>query len=280
MEWSHYEARSILVFRAIDQLMLSKEKTLGSISPDQLGRTMAIVDEVATLGSIYDLLRAKPRFKRLINSPRVKFTWSVAYEFDHITMVSALIMIIGHEEIVEKLKADEDKTEAFLKLAEEDQDERPQHVKASKALWAVGLLHALIKSAECISLYSVTLNELVARLARGDKDAFVKAVTVDPTVLTGPSGAHQFSLAVMRNDKVLLKRLRKALDGPHKGRTPYRKLRYSAAVLDESGAISNRNREHVFDVVANQLKLYEQKRGDPFKGLFTQFSRWKAEATT
>lgn len=260
--------------------MLSKEKTLGNLSPDHLGRTLAIVDELDSIGAIYDLLKEKPRFKKLIDSPRVKFSWSIAYEFEYQFMIAALIWIVGEQATVDRLAAATDKHEEFLRMAEEDPEGPDQRVKASKALWSIGLLTAMTRCAECMSLYSVTLNELVARLAKGDKDALVKAVSVDPTVLSAPSGAHQLALAVMRRDKLLLRRIRKAFDGPHKGRQPYRKLRFSALVLDEAGALASGNREHVFDVVANQLKLYEQTRGDPFKGLFTQFARWKVEATT
>ena len=107
-----------------------------------------------------------------------------------------------------------------------------------------------------------------------------RSASTDGSILAAPSVAHQLSLAVLRKDKAFLRRLKKALDGPHKGRQPHKKLRFSALILDEAGALVAGNREHVFDVVTNQLRLYEQRHGDAFKGMFTQFARWKADAAT
>jgi hypothetical protein len=259
---------------------LSKEKSLGNLSPDQLSRTLAMLEGMDGWGDLYQLLRQKPRFRRLIESRRVKFSWSLAYEFDYVIMVGALVWIVGEQAAVDRILGAEDRHEEVLKMAEEDPVEPIARAKAAKVLWATALLMALIKSTECLTLYSVTINELVSRAGEGDAEALFKAVRVDPSVLTCPSIGSQLSLAVMRRDRKFLRRLKAALDGPHKGRKPYRKLRFTGLVLEESGALALGNRDHIFDVVANQLRLYEQQRGDPFKGLFTQFNRWKAESTT
>lgn len=258
---------------------MSREKTLGSMSPDQFARTLAIMDGWETWGDVYKELRAKPRFQRLIESPRIKFSWAAAYEFDFITMMAALIWVVGDQAAIDRIVRAEDKHEEVLAMAEEEPEE-PGRIRTARALFAVGLLTALFKSAEALSLYSVSLNELVARARDGDQEALFRAVSVDPSVLAAPSVGHQLSLAVMRKDRQFMRRIKKALDGPHKGRQPYRKLRYSALMLEEAGALVPGNREHVFDVVTNQLRLYEQRQGDAFKGLFTQFARWRADAAT
>lgn len=100
--------------------MLSKQKTLGNLSPDHLGRTLAIVDELDSIGTLYDLLKEKPRFRRLIESPRVKFSWSIAYEFEYKFMMGALIWVVGEQATVDRLTAAADKHEEFLRMAEED----------------------------------------------------------------------------------------------------------------------------------------------------------------
>jgi hypothetical protein len=257
----------------------SKEKTLGSMSPDQFARTLSIMDGWDSWSDVYSDLKQKPRFIRLIESPRIQFSWSLAYELDYPVMLALLICVVGEQAAFDRLAGAVDKHEEVLKMAEEEPTD-PGRVRPAKALFAVGLLMALGKSAECMSLYSVSMNELVARVRVGNLEALLRAVTVDPTVLSAPSAAHQLSLAVMRKDKLFLRRLQKALSGPHKGRHPYKKLRFSALMLEESGAMAAGNREHVFDVVTNQLRLYEQRHGDAFKGLFTQFARWKADAAT
>lgn len=261
--------------------MFSKEKTLGAISPDQFSRTLGVLDQMESWSDLFSLLKKSPRFKNLVSDRRIQFTWSAAYELEYLHVCAALILAIASEAELAGLKAADDKTEFFLQQAEnDDEGSERSRIRTSKALLVFGLLQALIKSAECMSLYSVSINVLVARARLGDIDAMVQAIRVDPSVLSAPSVAHQLSLAVLRKDKRVLQRIKKAFDGPHKGLYPYRKLRYSALILEEAGALSSENKEHVFDVVANKLKLYEQTRGDPFKGMFTQFARWKEHAST
>jgi hypothetical protein len=262
-------------------MALSKEKTLGTISPDQFARTLALMDNMETWADFYSLMKQKPRFKRLVESPRVGFTWAAAYEVDYLFMLTALLLMIAGPEDLAAFTRAEDKVEYMLDQAEGDQDEDPiARIRPRKALFALALLSALVKSAECMALYSVSMNELVRRIRFGDREALVRAVRIDPSVLSAPSVAHQLALAVMRKEKKFLQRIKKAFDGPNKGLYPYKKLRFSALILEESGALTPENREHVFEVVAHQLKLYEQSKGDPFKGLYTAFARWKAHATT
>jgi hypothetical protein len=260
--------------------MLSKEKTLGSISPDQFARTLTLFDEMESWADLFRLLRQSPRFLRLVADRRIQFSWAEAYELRYVEVCAALILLIAQPEEVQGLAQAEDKNEFLLRKAEEEPDAPVQRVKARKALLVFGLLISLMKSADSLSLYSVTMNELVSRARSGDQEAMLRAIRIDPSVLTAPSVAHQLSHAVLRRDRRFLQRIKKAFDGPHKGLYPYKKLRFSALVLEESGALTPANREHVFEVVAHQLKLYEQSKGDPFKGLYSQFSRWKSHATT
>lgn len=259
----------------------SEEKTLGSVSPNQFARTVALIDELDSVSDVYALLKQKPRFKRLVESPRIGFFWSWVYELPYVQVLALLIIGMADQAELAALKAAEDKTEFLIRQAE-TADELPEigRVKASRILPILALQMALAKSAESFSLYSVSMNELVERVGKGDREAMLRAIRVDPTVLSAPTVAHQFSLAVMKRDKRFIQRVKKALDGPHKGLYPYKKLRYSAVILEEAGALVAGNREHVFDVVANKLKLYDQRQGDPFKGLFTQFARWKQHAST
>lgn len=260
---------------------LSQTKSLGTISPDQFSRTLSIMDGMETWADVFSLLKQKPRFRRLVESPRIGFSWALAYELEYKYMLAALLVTIADPEDLAAFSASEDKVEYMLNQAESDEQDVPiPRVKAKKALLAFGLLMALVKSGESMSLYSVSMNELVARARLGDREALLRAVRIDPSVLAAPSIAHQLSLAVMRREKKVLQRIKKAFDGPHKGLFPYKKLRYSALVLEESGALTPQNKEHVFEVVTHQLKLYEQSKGDPFKGLFTQFTRWKDYART
>lgn len=178
------------------------------------------------------------------------------------------------------LAAAEDKQEFVIALGEDlaaKGDLPLRKTKARKILVAVALLQVLVSS---IQYFSLTMDELVRKMQSGSDEAMIRAVSIDPTVLSCTPVAHRFSLAVIARDKRLLCRISKAFSGPHKGKKPNRDLRYVQRVLDDAGAFESASRSHIFEVLANKLGLYEQLKGDPKKGLETFFARWKADAAT
>lgn len=199
-------------------------------------------------------------------------------------LIALLIFTLDDDGSLQKgLREAEDKHEFAIALGEQivaDPDGPPVRVKARKILVSVALFQVLLKSIEAVQNYSLTMDELVRKAAVGNDEAMVRAISIDPTVLNCSPIAHRFSLAVIANDRKLLRRISKAFDGPHKGKRPNRDLRYIQRVLDEAGAFQAASRSHIFEILAIKLGLYEQLKGDPKKGLETLFSRWKADATT
>ena len=76
----------------------------------------------------------------------------------------------------------------------------------------------------------------------------------------------------------MLRRVQKALSGPHKGRRVYRDLRTLAVMLDQAGAFESASQHHIHTVIVEQLGMYEQRAGDSHKGLMTLIKRWQADA--
>lgn len=264
--------------------MERNEKSLGRLSRSQLERFVAVAKSFDTWKNFYTEIERQPRFRRLIGSSRVQFQWAHLYELQLLELIALLIFTLDEDGSLQKgLSAAEDKQEFVIALGEESSTpvhEIPVRVRASKILLAVALLQVLIKSIESIQYFSLTMDELVRKVASGSDEAMIRAVSIDPTVLSCPPVAHRFSLAVIANDKKVLRRISKAFGGPHKAKMPNRDLRYLQRVLDDAGAFEVASRSQIFEVVADRLGLYEQLKGDPKKGLETLFARWKADAST
>lgn len=259
-------------------------KALGKLSDSQLGRFVELTKSFDLWGNFYEELEQKPRFQRLLRSRRIQFQWAPLYELQLVELIGLLVFALDDDGSLRKGLAEaEDKQEFVIALGEDliaEDDQIPVRAKARKILVAVALLQVLLSSIKSVQYFSLTMDELVRKVESGNDEAMIRAVSIDPTVLSCGPVAHRFSLAVIANDKKLLRRISKAFAGPHKGKKPNRDLRYVQRVLDDAGAFKVASRSHIFDVLANKLGLYEQLKGDPKKGLETLFARWKADAAT
>ena len=260
--------------------MSGKEKSLGNLAPGQLASLLKLYDSVHEMANALPGIVDSPRMKRLLSRPDVFFQWSWAYEFHYSEMLALGISAIGQDEMITRAARAEDPQGTIISQAEA-YDPEPHRPKASKFLQGVSYMVANYHSLRAIELYAVSLNRLIANGRAGDDDSFVKAVKVDATCMSSPSLAKRLSVASMRGERKFAKRVQKAaLDGPNKNLLVYRKLRYSAVVLKESGAFRAGNREHIYDVLAGELGLYEHAKGDPYKSLFRTLDLWLKSATT
>lgn len=257
------------------------QKSLGSLSSEQLARVLDALREVNGWGGLLGLLRQSPRIERLIAHREVFFYWAWAYELPLALLVAMLGFAMAGSDAFKTVMAAEDKLDAVLDMDQAPEFEPPEgRVKARQALLVIALLQALFKSLECIQQYSEPMSVLVERAGLGDREALRNLVRIDPSAIASPTVAKVISVAVMNGDRKLLKSVKSAFDSPRVVLAPYRELRFTEAVLAEAGAFASASREHIFEVVANKLGLYEQKKGDPFKGLFTFFDRAQKKRTT
>ena len=260
--------------------MTKPGKSLGKLTPDQLKRLLALQDAVHRMADGLPAIVESPRIKRLLARPGVLFQWSWAYEASYAEMLAMGLTVIGQAGIVSTAASSDDPQESVISQAEE-YDPAPHRPKASQLLQGISFMVANYHSLRAIELYAVSLNSMFADGRDGDDDAFVKAVKVDSTCMSAPSLAKRLAIASMRGERKFIRRVHKAaLEGPNKNLLVYRKLRYSAAVLQESGAFRAGNREHIFEVLAGELGLYESSRGDPYKSLFRTMDLWLKSATT
>lgn len=257
-----------------------KVKEFGGLTPDQLGRLLALQDGVHAMARMNAQVAKSPRLQRLLAKEGVMFQWSWLYEMAYVEMLVYGLSAIGEADIVTSALGADDPQEALIADAEA-YDPEPHRPKASQLLQGVAVMMAGFNSMRAIELYSKPLNRLIAEGRAGNDNSFLKAARVDPSCLSSPSLAKRVSLASMRGERKFLKRIHKAaLEGPNKGLLVYRKLRTATTLLDEAGAFQKASRKRIYAVLVEELRLYEGIKGDPLKSLFRNMSLWRKDAAT
>lgn len=87
-------------------------------------------------------------------------------------------------------------------------------------------------------------------------------------------------LQLLGESKRLAPIYRAAIKGPNKQLQPNWQLRYMERVFREGRTAEEFGREAIFELVTDRLRLYDARGSDPYKGLFTLFTRWNEDATT
>ena len=257
-----------------------KNKSLGSLSPDQLSRLLALQDGVHSMARMNAQIANSPRVKALLAREGVFFQWSWLYEMSYAEMLAYGLSAIGEAQMISSAFGAEDPQEEVISNAEA-YDPEPHRPKASQLLQGVAFMMAGFHSMRAIELYSKPLSRLIAEGRAGNDESFLKSVRVDPSCLSSPSLAKRVSLASMRGERKFLKRIHKAaLEGPNKGLLVYRKLRTATTLLDEAGAFQRASRKRIYAVLVEELNLYEGIKGDPLKSLFRNMSLWRKDAAT
>ncbi len=263
-------------------MTLDTKKTLGKLSPDQVSQLNVLIDSFINIDALIVEMQSIPRFQRLMARPSVLFQWSFLYEMSFMEMTIAMINAMGEMQFISDAAKSDDPQQAVFDYIESYEPKDTQtKVRASKLLTIAALLIAIRNTIKAIEFYSISMNRLVELGAQGDEMSLIKAVTIDPTVLATPSIAKYVALASMAGNADYLTELyTAAANGPHESLEVHRKLRFITATLADAGAFEVAKRELIFNVLVNELSLYEGRKGDPMKALFRNINLWrKAQAT-
>ncbi|MGH8108739.1 MAG: hypothetical protein ACREO1_08515 [Arenimonas sp.] len=263
-------------------MTLSKEKTLGKLSPDQLAQFMVLFSTFAEIDQMLPSLLENPRLLKLINHRSVIFQWSWMYELSFAEMLVIGLKTMNETAFVSKAAKSIDPQQAVLDYVKDyEPDFSAGKPKSSQSLKALAFLNAIRYTMRSMTLYSISINRLIELGNSGDDESFVKAVSIDPTVLSSPSMAKKVSLAKMAGDNKFLQRLHKAaINGPSKKLQVHEKFRFATLAVHEGGGFKNGNHEHVFEVFANELALCEGRRGDPYKSFIRNVDLWTKASST
>lgn len=257
------------------------KKSLGKLSPEQLRRALKLADEQPTLQSVSSLLASGPHFRSVVEESGAVFQWAWAYELSMAELIALIAWVLDEDDELIAMLHSDDPQEQLLSLAEDEVvDVGSETLPDWRRLLGLELLIALIKCFESYRSYSQSLCDLVAKAGRGNREALLKAVRIDPSILASPTGAELVSLAVLNSDKRFLKQVKGAYATPRRKLAMYADLRLVEVLLHEAEAFSAAPSERIYDVVVNRMGLYDHRGGDARKGLLTLFKRWRESAIT
>lgn len=220
----------------------------------------------------------------LAESASLTFSWAHFYELSLLSHLYLMTVAFGLDQGIWHLK-DVDEVFAHLHKLNEESD-GPDHFLylEESTIYEIELYLALAQSCDLsiksIATYSLSMNELIARVRGGSDDAFFKAIKIDPSSLFAPSMARRFSFALLENDRRFMSRYRSAIKkGPDQRRAPYSELRIVQQAMKEMGAFQSLSRAEIHDLIVNQLGIYGKKDSDTLKALFALLDTWKHKST-
>lgn len=198
------------------------------------------------------------------------FRWAAIYELpirDHIDRLLPLMM--GKSEFVRAAQKSLDPHAILMADIRKSAEDETHDADASLNYDILGKLHtfphmygwlfALLKSAECVAVYGKHINDFVTDSREGGTEgdaALFKAVRIDPTVITGPTGARRFSTAMALGEESFLDELRLALQGKTGDQIAYlRKFRVAMQALAEAGGLNQPPTQLARQLV--ELGIYE-----------------------
>lgn len=254
-------------------------KTLGTLSPEQLQRILTLVDGLPTLSDVSELMK-QPKLRRALQGSGTTFQWAWAYELSFPELLGLLIWAMGAQEVLASFIASDDPQEAAIRSAEMNSEPNvPNDFPAWRLLLVMELLVACIKCIESYRTYSVTICDLVAIARNGKTKALADAVRLDPTVLATPCIAEAVSLATLDSNEDLLKQVKKAYATPKAKLAVYDKLRLAGVFLNQAGALTRENYDHIYDVIVKRMRLYDERGEEPRRALLRSLKLWQNAST-
>lgn len=221
-------------------------------------------------------------------------SWSHLYELpikQHVTQIfealgeSEMLVAVAKAprqlQMVENVINELDKDES--ELSQGEREELRPHMGV-----IFGLVTSVLRSLQCLMAYGVYLNDLVAQVRKGgiqSEKAMLRAIRIDPSVISSPSVHARFSRAILEDDKKLINSVRKAINGPlSKQRQANSDLiRLVLQVLHETG-VDKLTDDELTDLFVKELKLYaatsKADAGDAAKGIKAIRDRMKMAKTT
>ena len=140
----------------------------------------------------------------------------------------------------------------------------------------IKFFYPILKSAEAMSLYGATMDQLLKK-AKYDDEALFKAVRVDRSVITYPGIAARIARAEMEGDEKFFNDLGTALKAKKAKAQEYAYLRIILAALQQASGLESLTMKEAYELLAVELKLYPQTGESPDRSLWQLINRWKEE---
>lgn len=174
------------------------------------------------------------------------FAWAHLYEVPFLQLLFSFLTVVGVDQEVARASTHEKPIEALLSLTDKIQDMEWSGGSGGKFTPGdlLGYLHAIVGNLDCLVIYGSYLNDLIADAQKGNLEALVKAIRIDPTVVTGTLARNLISCAVITGDRGFIDEFRKAMAGKTGKQAAYlKKFRFLMQLLHEVGALGRPTKE-------------------------------------
>jgi hypothetical protein len=211
------------------------------------------------------------------------YYWCLFYELPFTHHLALTCFVLGLNNVLSESGKSNNPTRAFMDLmrSKEVNENNPlESMDSEGRALVINLLIGMSYSLEAIGYFSMSINEMLARAAAGERRFLLQAVSIDKTIVGTPTATTAIAQAQLARDKGFISGLFKRTAGPHVARRTYVDLRFMRQIFEEAGALVATGPEELLDLVQRELNLYTQKRGDPVKGLAERFRMWAPESTT
>jgi|GEM_PF-5827980 hypothetical protein len=123
---------------------------------------------------------------------------------------------------------------------------------------------ALGKSLEALELYGKSINSMVYETLNGNAPALFDAIKIDHSVISNKQIAQHIAIAELKDDKIFMKKLSRALLARPKKKTHgLKEFRFVVACLHEMGHLETMTSEEKYQLLAKDLNLYSASNDDP-----------------
>jgi hypothetical protein len=225
------------------------------------------------------------------NSPMP--TWCHFYEMPHAHHFDIILTHLGAaEDLTTIFKSDNPATnlDSYIKNQDYDKGEDFESTPEELPILLQSLLaltHSLIYSLRSLMIHGQYINQLVAiaresNTTQKKKDnALLQAINIDTSVIGCSTAIKRISRAVLMDDVVFLKALKKAMFTKidlEKYKN-YQKIRYVLQILHESGH-TNLNDKDLKELFVHQLNLYSDSQMTSEKNLGEFARKFKKQKST
>lgn len=221
-------------------------KILGKLSPDDIKSLYLLLPQLEQERQELRALIAEKPEKFASDFLSTGFTWSHLYEVPFLQLLSAYLVVTGLDKAVGEAAADENPAQALLAMPDAVKDMEWSGGAEGKFTLGdlMGYLHALVGNLECLVIYGSYLNDLIAEAKKGDFEALLRAIRIDPSVVTGTPARYLISVAVITGDQEFIDEVRKAMSGKTARQSEYlNKFRLLMQILHELNELDRPTKE-------------------------------------
>lgn len=238
------------------------EKTYGKLKADDIKALFLLLPKLEDARNGFQTLIAQEPEKFSAKFLSKGFTWAHLYESTFLQLLNTFLAIADVKEVVEKAVAEDNPVVALFDLADTIEDTEWSGGPGGKYTWGdlLGYLHALIGNLECLLIYGTYMNDLMAESKKGDLEPLLKAIRIDPSVVSGPTVGNLLSACVIAGDMETIAAVRKAMSGKTGKQAAYlKKFRLLMQTLHEVDALGLPTKE-IMELVF-KVGAYERAPG-------------------